>query len=191
MGEKDIEIDEDAFIKVYVLGHGVHPNYGYGSRHIASHINVTSAAKILSINEVAFRFEMDFTYYRPKIESVKLYFCNDFNTQKLVAEGFYKSLVFKDLRIDYYGGILTVPLPNKKYAFFGGGVINSASKNRRKLFCHHENNSSEQDSKGNFKIAAMLKGFEIAREKRKNFIKSQQRARREDKIDLMRQLKNS
>ncbi|RDI40195.1 hypothetical protein [Aquicella lusitana] len=121
---------------VYILGHGVASPERYPA-HIVSHRTSCEAETILSIEEVADRFNQDFLYYLPSILRVKLYFCNTVGNAKQIAELFRDRLLCADpVKIDYYAGTLGAPSHEpypQKYAFFSNGFFMRASWARRSL----------------------------------------------------------
>lgn len=98
------DIPEDKELNIYVLGHGNVPYINSGK--ITSDANVSHDTTILTIEEIADRFNMDFLYFASQVSSIKLYFCNQVSTEKDIAEKFKAQLMGKETVIDYFSGMV-------------------------------------------------------------------------------------
>ncbi|KTD40530.1 RNA binding protein (contains ribosomal protein S1 domain) [Legionella parisiensis] len=147
-GEDNLEIPEDELLEIYIIGHGIcNPEFiqEHGLYH---HIcaGPELGYNIISIEEVAKRYQQDFFFYKNNIQGVKLYFCNLTDSNEYIAQIFQQSLVdtFQNIKINHYEGILFGP-DNKghKYSKDKNSVVSRASE--RRLFIYKPENKVNDD----------------------------------------------
>lgn len=92
-------------ITVYVLAHGIS-----GDRLTHDVANSTSGQLRIDISEIANRFQQQFFPLQKNITKIKLFMCNDKNTEKKMALRFLNFLTgFDNTTVDYYKGNLIFP----------------------------------------------------------------------------------
>lgn len=109
--DEDIDCDalEGQDLCIYVLSHGIDDKENHAF-DLANNSRRDDNLKIISIREIAHRFNRDFTCLHSDIKKVKLYFCNNKGNEEEIARQFVKELVLLDeVKISCYKGTLFVP----------------------------------------------------------------------------------
>lgn len=99
------QIPENEELEIYILGHGISPFIDRGE--ICSDINKDTNTTKLPIETIAKRFNIDFLYFYNQIKRINLYFCNQANTEKTIAETFHQHLLNPEQIIHYFKGNLS------------------------------------------------------------------------------------
>ncbi|KTD60593.1 RNA binding protein (contains ribosomal protein S1 domain) [Legionella sainthelensi] len=165
-------------ITLYVLAHGI--DSWSQPFHLASHSIITSKTTQLDIEKIADRFNSDFVYLHHKINHIKLFFCNNKGSQKLIAERFNKNLILFSSPIDYYAGIITSPWQDKiKYSLFQGTWYKT-SKVRNTLY--QKKDSMDADIRLTVKERSMREFLANAKQKRIDKVLQRQSKARQERL---------
>ncbi len=141
--EGEVELPENEDFQIYILAHGICDLDYIKENKLYNHVcSLTTEVNntILSMEEVAKRFQEDFLYYKVQIKTIKLYLCNLTDTDKEIAIKFQGALLesLQDKEIHHYEGTLFGPENDKhKYSRNKNGIFLRSSQ-RRSSLCKSE-----------------------------------------------------
>lgn len=164
-------------LTIYILAHGIDDQIEHF--HLASSSSITKKTSYLDIEQIADRFNSDFTYVRTKVKNIKLYFCNNKGNQKTIAERFNKNLILIDTPIDYYAGTLFSPFRDKKKYSHYHGQWHISSNVHNTLY---QRTPLELDYRISIKERTQLEFLENAKQKRIDFLFERQRKTRHERL---------